>query len=113
MAKYQGIITEQQFFDWNPVLNGSCTGMWLGYYYCVLALEEGTYPPPATVTPVPTAVQPGIIGGCLGYYMATPGDTCESIVNIFGTFTNASFLGWNPAVLSDCSGLTVCGPSCE
>ncbi|KAL4871036.1 hypothetical protein BDV12DRAFT_36740 [Aspergillus spectabilis] len=28
-------ITLQQLYDWNPALNGDCSGLWVGYAYCV------------------------------------------------------------------------------
>ena len=63
---------------------------------------------PATITTVPSnATQPGITGDCKAWYLTTPGDTCDLIVQVFGTFSLSSFLSWNPALGGiGCSGLT-------
>lgn len=39
------------FYEWNPALNGDCTGLWAEEYYCI-----GTLGPATTITsgtPVP------------------------------------------------------------
>lgn len=83
--------------------------MWAGYYYCILTQSKGQTIGVPTVATLSSAAptQPGLVYGCKGYYQATPGDTCSSIVEMMGTFSRADFIQWNPALNSDCSGLTV------
>lgn len=68
---------------------------------------NGTLPLPSVATVAPTATQTGIVSTCVSWYRADSGDNCQLVVEIFGTFSAADFLTWNPAVLSDCSGFTV------
>lgn len=68
---------------------------------------NGTLPLPSVTTVAPTATQTGIVSSCVAWYRADSGDTCDIISEIFGTFSKAQFLQWNPAVLSDCSGLVI------
>lgn len=28
-------ITLDQLYQWNPALNGDCSGLWVGYAYCI------------------------------------------------------------------------------
>jgi spore germination protein YaaH len=39
----------------------------------------------AVTTPQPT--QPGMVNNCNAFYKVASGDTCESIINKFGTFS--------------------------
>jgi hypothetical protein len=68
---------------------------------------NGSLPLPSVATVAPTATQTGIVSNCVSWYLAASGDNCDLVVQIFGTFSTADFLAWNPAVLSDCSGFTV------
>ncbi|KAK9422560.1 putative Polyketide synthase [Seiridium unicorne] len=53
----------------------------------------------------PTPTQTGIISTCDAYYKVASGDSCQSIVNKYKTFSLSQFYSWNPAVGSDCSTL--------
>ncbi|GAB1211881.1 hypothetical protein ATERTT37_001005 [Aspergillus terreus] len=100
-ARY-GTFSTADFITWNPAVGEFCSGIQVGYYYCV-----GTPSTPTTTTtptgPAPT--QTGIIATCNNFYQAVSGDTCDKIVAKHGTFSLSQFLSWNPAVGSDCSGL--------
>ena len=102
-----GSFSFEDFLEWNPAVGEACTGLWLGYYYCVGV--DGT-PPSPTAKPTPTTTngpptQTGVVGNCQRWHTAVSGDTCAGIANKYGTFTLAEFVKWNPAVGSDCSGL--------
>lgn len=102
IAATYGTFSTADFVTWNPAVGESCSGLLVGYYYCV-----GT-PSTPTITTTPTGPAPtqtGIISTCNSFYRAVSGDTCDKIVARYGTFTLSQFLGWNPAVGSDCSGL--------
>jgi len=87
----------------NPALGSDCSGLKPNYYYCVATFTKSPMPPIITGSPSPT--QSGIIPSCKSYYQAIDGDTCDFITTIFGTFSQSEFLGWNPALKANCSGL--------
>ncbi|PYH98159.1 hypothetical protein BO71DRAFT_282154, partial [Aspergillus ellipticus CBS 707.79] len=98
-----GYLDVTQFEEWNTGINCS-SALTEGTYYCVGNFT--TNPLPSTTSVQPTAVQSGITASCTGWYLADDDDTCTDIVMMFGTFSEADFLAWNPAVGNDCSGLT-------
>lgn len=96
-------ITEAQFFDWNPALDGACDSLWAGYYYCVANFDSSSVPMP-TVTTTPAQTAAGETSSCTAWYNTTTGDTCERISGQFGTFSASDFISWNPSILSTCNG---------
>lgn len=112
IVRAYGTFTFADFQLWNPDVKADCSGLWLGYYYCVGVPGTPTSKPttsgpgPTTTAPAgPSPTQDGIIGTCQRYHLAVSGDTCQNIVDQYGTFTLAQFLSWNPAVGSDCFSL--------
>uniref|UniRef100_A0A4Q7JG83 Secreted LysM effector Lys4 n=1 Tax=Pochonia chlamydosporia (strain 123) TaxID=1052797 RepID=LYSM4_POCC1 len=97
-------ISREQFFSWNPALQGNCNGLWVGYYYCVANFATGVIPMPPTVTKVPDGA-PTAINTCNKWYQAVGNDDCDAITTYFGTFSKSDFIKWNPSVYQDCSGL--------
>ncbi|KAK3944406.1 peptidoglycan-binding lysin subgroup [Diplogelasinospora grovesii] len=55
----------------------------------------------------PSPTQDGLVSTCQNFYKVASGDTCQKIVDQYGTFTLDQFYSWNPAVGTDCSGLWV------
>lgn len=79
-----------------------------GYYVCVGIPGTPTAPLPTSATPTwPLPEQPGLVSNCNNYYKVVSGDTCQGIVDRYGTFTLADFYTWNPAIGSSCSTLFV------
>ncbi|KAH8759269.1 LysM domain-containing protein [Hyaloscypha finlandica] len=99
VSKY-GVFTLAQFYAWNPALGNDCSGLWLGYYYCVAVTGTPTTTAPATTTTAapsgPSPTQDGIVADCKRYHIAASGDTCQKIVDTYQTFSLTQF---------DCSGL--------
>ncbi|KAK3679998.1 hypothetical protein LTR78_000375 [Recurvomyces mirabilis] len=101
-------ITVSQFYAWNPSVGSDCTGMWLGYAYCV----KGPSSAPTTTAPTSTAAsqappaptQSGITANCNEYYVVASGDSCAKIETQFGD-TFAQLYEWNPAIGDDCQSL--------
>ncbi|KEY65064.1 hypothetical protein S7711_09857 [Stachybotrys chartarum IBT 7711] len=112
VARY-GTFTLVQFRTWNPAVGSECRSLWAETYYCVGIPGTPTSRPStttrttATTTGVirPSPTQSGLIESCVAFYMAVSGDTCDSIVARYGTFTLVQFRTWNPAVGSECRSL--------
>lgn len=109
IVRAYGTFTFADFLLWNPDVKSDCGGLWLGYYYCVgvpgtpTSRPTTSAPSPTTTAPAgPSPTQDGIISTCQRYHLAESGNTCQIIVDLYGTFTLAQFLSWNPAVGSDC-----------
>ena len=97
------LLTEADFFAWNPALNGDCNGLWLNYWYCVVGPDGITAMPP-TVTATPAPVPPNQIGVCQRWYQRD-GESCAEIAAIFGTFSEQDFISWNSNVGTTCTNL--------
>lgn len=110
-----GKISSQKLFDLNPVLGATgefcATRVWLGYYYCIATLGDGTTPTPTSPIPSatptgpskPTQTQSGIDPNCNAFAQAPEtGASCWSIANGAGVDL-ANFYKWN----------TVLGPNGE
>ncbi|KAK3386683.1 hypothetical protein B0H63DRAFT_558330 [Podospora didyma] len=107
VASFFGYLSVAEIQAWNTGVN--CGSQLIsGDNYCVAYFPAGSSPPlPSTVSTPPSPTQTGIISTCKGWYLASSGDTCDLITQMFGTFTEANFLSWNPALGSSCSGLVV------
>ncbi|CEL11919.1 hypothetical protein ASPCAL15013 [Aspergillus calidoustus] len=120
----QNDITLNQLYQWNPALNGDCSGLWLNYAYCIgvtsptqsTASASATAttttkpttttsasPTCATVTP-PGPTQAGIPCTCDKYLMQADGIYCYDMAAESG-ITLDELYRLNPALGGDCSGL--------
>ncbi|KAK4143426.1 uncharacterized protein C8A04DRAFT_37436 [Dichotomopilus funicola] len=101
------ILTEADFFAWNPALNNVCTGLWVNYWYCV-AGPSGyaitAFPPTVASPTLPAPTPPNQIATCKKWYQRD-GESCAEIAAMFGTFSEADFKGWNVNVGSGCTNL--------
>lgn len=90
------------FYEWNPALNGDCSGLWPTYAYCVQgpASSGGSEP----VEP-PGPTQEGITPSCKKYHLVQSGEGCWGIQQEYGIPDYATFVEWNPALGSDCQNL--------
>jgi hypothetical protein len=102
-----GYFLQQQFLTWNPALDGNCFGLWLDTWYCVGAYSDDDIPLPAHQTNKPTQGKfpLGFPSDCSRWYQTTFDDTCGDIALMFGSFSMAEFVKWNPSVFNDCSGI--------
>ncbi|GIK02896.1 hypothetical protein Aspvir_006959 [Aspergillus viridinutans] len=107
VAKY-GTFTLDQFLSWNPAVGADCSGLWLGYYYCIGVPGTPTQPITPTTTAgctsAPTPTRPGAICACNKWHMVVGGNTCDSIQRQYG-ISAANFNQWNPQVGTSCSTL--------
>jgi LysM repeat protein len=60
-----------------------------------------------TASAKPSPTQSGLIDTCTTFYKAVAGDSCAKIAKKYGTFTEAQFIKWNPAVGEDCAAIWV------
>lgn len=106
-------ISQDQLAQWNAQVGRDCAGLWLDYYICVSVVgvepTKTTATTAAPTTPTngvatPTPTQAGMVGNCDTFHYVVSGDNCETIAKLAGVSTQ-TFIGWNPAVKSDCSGL--------
>ncbi|KAM5349378.1 hypothetical protein ACJ41O_005883 [Fusarium nematophilum] len=108
-------ITPEQFSEYNPTVGDDCSGIKVGYSYCVeinhgrpeepeVTLTEDAEPEP-TEDSKPSPTQEGLIDTCISFYKAKKGDTCVKIISEYKTFDFKDFFKWNPAVEDDCSGI--------
>lgn len=88
-------FTLADFIQWNPAVDETCAGFWLGYYYCVAIPNKpaSTLPtgpaPTATVIegtsyplpPSPTGT--GTTAKCKAWYVVQSGDTYVAIAKKF------------------------------
>lgn len=93
--------------EWNPALKSDCSGILPGYFYCIAAYNDTNRPAPPTVTNQPYPLKPGTAKNCTAWYKSDDGDTCDLIVEMFGTFDKAQFVAWNPDIGVECYGLEV------
>lgn len=108
-----GIVTKystfslSEFYKWNPAVGDQCTGLWLGYYYCIAVKGTPTTPTStkSTAPAGPTPTQSGIASDCKTYHLVKSGNTCQGIVDTYHTFTLSQFYSWNPAVGTNCGSL--------
>ncbi|KAF3927732.1 hypothetical protein ABW21_db0206690 [Orbilia brochopaga] len=114
-------LTKANLLAWNPALKSDCSGLTLKTYVCVqvgAAVSTTTTrtttttstQPTTTAGPIstPTPIQAGQTGNCIGWRYVQGSDTCANIVTRYASLglTQASLIQWNPALKSDCSGLT-------
>jgi len=86
-------LTIAQFFKYNPDVNNDCSGLWLGYRYCVRdnqyvspsSATTGTTPTPTPSGP-PGPVQPGQPQNCNKWHVAV-GTFCIHIYTISNILT--------------------------
>lgn len=102
-------ISQAQLAQWNAQVGSDCSGLWLDYYVCVSVVgveptKTTAKPTPTNGVATPTPTQTGMVGSCDTFRYVVKGDTCESIAKLAGV-TTQTFISWNPAVKSDCSGL--------
>ncbi|KAL1835396.1 hypothetical protein VTJ49DRAFT_6816 [Mycothermus thermophilus] len=101
IAEFWG-ITEEDFIAWNPSVGPGCSlGVVPEQEYCIEWIEPTTS---VTATPTttsttsstttitgPSPTQTGIIPTCTTFHKVVSGDTCQKIVDKYGTFTLSDF----------------------
>ena len=105
-------ISLAHFYEWNPAVGTTCTGLWGDTYVCIsiIGASPTITTPPSTTTSsgngitTPTPIQPGMVGNCDAFYFVKSGDQCGTIASSNG-ISLAQFYEWNPAIGNTCGGL--------
>ncbi|ATY62193.1 LysM domain protein [Cordyceps militaris] len=98
-------VGHKDFVAWNPAVKEDCSGIEIGYSYCVDVNHGGTItaPPTSTLPPVPSPTLAGIAKDCDKYHLIVKGDTCGSVTAKYGISMD-QLTAWNTAVDKDCGG---------
>ncbi|KFY07430.1 hypothetical protein V492_07145 [Pseudogymnoascus sp. VKM F-4246] len=112
IVKIFGTFGAEDFLKWNPAVKSDCSGLKIGNYYCVaIPSTPTTRTTSYSSTPLPTngvgpqPEQSGIPEACADYWFVGSLDTCDSIATK-NNITVSQLESYNPALSSDCSGLT-------
>ncbi|KAK8028333.1 LysM domain-containing protein [Apiospora marii] len=98
-------ISMGQLVDWNPAVGNGCNGLWLDAYVCISIIGHTPTPvQPGNGVTTPAPIQSGMTGNCKSFHFVQSGDTCASITSRYG-IPLSSFVSWNPAVGSSCTGM--------
>ncbi|KAL1860491.1 hypothetical protein VTK73DRAFT_7292 [Phialemonium thermophilum] len=123
VSKY-GTFSLDEFYKWNPgVGKGELLLAFLPIIFphlpsmnekiadIVSRLYQSLAPPTTTQTSpagnAPSPMQTGIISTCNAFYKVQSGDTCQAIVDEYGTFSLDDFYKWNKGVGDGCTSLWV------
>ncbi|KLU92260.1 hypothetical protein MAPG_11206 [Magnaporthiopsis poae ATCC 64411] len=100
-------LSLQQFTRWNSGVGDQCQTMWANTYVCV-SVAGSTTPTqpdkPSNGVQTPTPTQANMTPNCKSFHFVQPGQGCWDIANRYGISVQ-TFVQWNPAANSDCSGL--------
>ncbi|KID91348.1 LysM domain-containing protein [Metarhizium guizhouense ARSEF 977] len=122
-------MSSAKFQEWNPSVTqlGAGCNLIQSLYYCVQINFISNFVSSTTFTSTvsssssstttrtttsagngittPTPTQGGMATDCNKFYKVQSGDTCQIIVDKYGTFTLSDFYRWNAAVGLDCHSL--------
>lgn len=100
-------LSLQQFTRWNSGVGDQCQTMWANTYVCV-SVAGGTTPTqpdkPSNGVQTPTPTQANMTPDCKSFHFVQPGQGCWDIASRY-SINVQTFVQWNPAANSDCSGL--------
>ncbi|KFY18021.1 hypothetical protein V492_00208 [Pseudogymnoascus sp. VKM F-4246] len=109
-------FTLADFIQWNPAVDKTCAGFWLGYYYCVSISKNPTSTLPTGPAPTATVIEgtsyplpPGPTGTgttakCKTWYVAQSGDSCEVIARKF-SISKTQVNIWNSYINIACNNI--------
>lgn len=111
MAKVAGISLDQ-LYAWNSALKSDCSGLIVGYAYCIgvsgssprISTRTTTPPPTTTSGPAPGPTQSAIVTKCKKWVLQKSGVFCYDMAKTAGIALEQLY-AWNPALKTDCSGL--------
>jgi LysM repeat protein len=102
-------ISIEQFYTWNPAVNGCGGNLWPTYYVCVGVIGFTPTPKPISATTTtktaptngittPTPIQSPFVTSCNKFYQVKTDDGCEAIAIANGiSFDNFYIVGFTPS----------------
>ncbi|KAF5252511.1 hypothetical protein FANTH_2405 [Fusarium anthophilum] len=122
-------LKKDDFFKWNPEVHEDCSGLFVGYWYCVGVklnttdnLEWETSTPPFTPPSEPTSYTPTKLTpadsdftptpshgpmptDCIHYHQAEADESCRDILKTYSYLSKDQFFKYNPVLKNNCDGL--------
>ncbi|KAF4948697.1 hypothetical protein FGADI_9472 [Fusarium gaditjirri] len=126
---HSSLMKKEDFFKWNPEVHEDCSGLFVGYWYCVGVkskatdnLEWETSTPPFTPPPEPTSYTPTKLApansdftptpshgpmptDCIHYHQAEADESCRDILKAYSYLSKDQFFNYNPVLKNNCDGL--------
>ncbi|KAF4948029.1 hypothetical protein FSARC_13847 [Fusarium sarcochroum] len=126
---HSSFMKKEDFFKWNPEVHQDCSGLFVGYWYCVGIksnstgkLEWETATPPFTPPPEPTPYTPTKLTpanpdftptpshgpmptDCIHYHQAEANENCGDILETYSYLSKDQFFKYNPVLKNSCDGL--------
>ncbi|KAF5635712.1 carbohydrate-binding module family 50 [Fusarium sp. NRRL 25303] len=129
LSTHSSLMKKEDFFKWNPEVHEDCSGLFVGYWYCVGVksnssgnLEWETSTPPFTPPPEPTSHKPTKLTpagsdftpkpthgplptDCVNYHQAEADESCRDILKAYNYLSKDQFFKYNPVLDKNCDGL--------
>ncbi|KAL7764034.1 hypothetical protein ACKLNR_005179 [Fusarium oxysporum f. sp. zingiberi] len=126
---HSSLMKKEDFFKWNPEVHEDCSGLFVGYWYCVGVklnatnnLEWETSTPPSTPPPEPTSYTPTKLTpansdftptpshgpmptDCIHYHQAEADESCRDVLKTYSYLSKDQFFKYNPVLKNNCDGL--------
>ncbi|WJG36177.1 uncharacterized protein FOBCDRAFT_206778 [Fusarium oxysporum Fo47] len=126
---HSSLMKKEDFFKWNPEVHEDCSGLFVGYWYCVGVklnttnnLEWETSTPPFTPPPEPTSYTPTKLTpansdftptpshgpmptDCIHYHQAEADESCRDVLKTYSYLSKDQFFKYNPVLKNNCDGL--------
>ncbi|KAJ0147428.1 Uncharacterized protein HZ326_9923 [Fusarium oxysporum f. sp. albedinis] len=129
LSTHSSFMKKEDFFKWNPEVHQDCSGLFVGYRFCVGVksnstgnLEWETSTPPFTPPPEPTTHKPTKLTpsgsnftptpthgpmptDCVNYHQAEADESCRDILKTYNYLSKDQFFKYNPVLEKNCDGL--------
>ncbi|TVY65382.1 LysM domain-containing protein [Fusarium oxysporum f. sp. cubense] len=129
LNRYSAFMKKDDFFKWNPEVHSDCSGLFVGYWYCVGIksnatnnLQWSTSTPPFTPPPDPTTHKPtkltpansdftptpthgSMPKDCINFHQAVTDESCRDILKTYSYLSKEQFFKYNPVLKDNCDGL--------
>ncbi|KAF5546406.1 hypothetical protein FPHYL_10499 [Fusarium phyllophilum] len=129
LSTHSSFMKKEDFFKWNPEVHEDCSGLFVGYWYCVGVksnstgnLEWETSTPPFTPPSEPTSHKPTKLTpagseftptpthgplptDCVNYHQAEADESCRDILKTYNYLSKDQFFKYNPVLEKNCDGL--------
>ncbi|KAF4334528.1 carbohydrate-binding module family 50 [Fusarium beomiforme] len=95
---HSSFMKKEDFYKWNPEVHDDCSGLFIGYWYCVgLTPANSDFTPTPSHGPMPT--------DCIHYHQAEANESCRDILKTYNYLSKEQFFKYNPVLKENCDGL--------